>query len=173
MAGSVHGGGGAQQLGDMRGTSPKNIERLLALVGLRTRRDEPLDNLSQGMRQRLSIAAALLGSPKVLLLDEPFNGLDPVAAEAFAALVRTLASKGVSVVISSHMVAQLRGSSTASPYCIAASCLTRDRLRRRTKAWSQRDATPSPATVKLTERHWCPKRTSSPLSGTTGSGRSR
>lgn len=97
------------QLGDMRGTSAKTIERLLALVGLRSRRDEPLDNLSQGMRQRLSIAAALLGSPKVLLLDEPFNGLDPVAAQAFAALVRTLASKGVSVVISSHMVAQLEG----------------------------------------------------------------
>ena len=97
------------QLGDMRGTSAKNVERLLALVGLRTRRDEPLDNLSQGMRQRLSIAAALLGSPKVLLLDEPFNGLDPVAAQAFASLVRTLASKGVSVVISSHMVTQLEG----------------------------------------------------------------
>ena len=97
------------QLGEMRATSAKTVERLLALVGLRSRRDEPLDNLSQGMRQRLSIAAALLGSPKVLLLDEPFNGLDPVAAQAFASLVRTLASKGVSVVISSHMVAQLEG----------------------------------------------------------------
>ena len=97
------------QLGEMRGTSKTKIERLLALVGLRSRRDDALDNLSQGMRQRLSIAAALLGSPKVLLLDEPFNGLDPVAAEAFAALVRTLASKGVSIVISSHMVAQLEG----------------------------------------------------------------
>ena len=97
------------QLGEMRGTSETKIERLLALVGLRSRRDDALDNLSQGMRQRLSIAAALLGSPKVLLLDEPFNGLDPVAAEAFAALVRTLASKGVSVVVSSHMVAQLEG----------------------------------------------------------------
>ena len=61
------------------------------------------------MRQRLSIAAALLGSPKVLLLDEPFNGLDPVAAQAFASLIRNLASKGVSIVISSHMVAQLEG----------------------------------------------------------------
>lgn len=97
------------QLGEMRGTSEKKIQRLLALVGLRSRRDDALDNLSQGMRQRLSIAAALLGSPKVLLLDEPFNGLDPVAAEAFTALVRTLAAKGVSVVISSHMVAHLEG----------------------------------------------------------------
>ena len=97
------------QLGEMRGTSEKKVEQLLSLVGLRSRRDEPLDNLSQGMRQRLSIAAALLGSPKVLLLDEPFNGLDPVAAQAFSALVKTLAAKGVSVVISSHMVAQLEG----------------------------------------------------------------
>ena len=97
------------QLGDMRGTSAKRIERLLSLVGLSTRRDDPLDNLSQGMRQRLSIAAALLGSPKVLLLDEPFNGLDPVASQAFARLIRKLATKGVSVVVSSHMVAQLEG----------------------------------------------------------------
>ena len=97
------------QLGEMRGTSEKRIHRLLNLVGLGSRREEPLDNLSQGMRQRLSIAAALLGSPKVLLLDEPFNGLDPVASQAFARLIRTLASKGVSVVISSHMVAQLEG----------------------------------------------------------------
>ncbi len=97
------------QLGEMRGTSEKRIHRLLDLVGLGSRRNEPLDNLSQGMRQRLSIAAALLGSPKVLLLDEPFNGLDPVAAQAFASLIRNLASKGVSVVISSHMVAQLEG----------------------------------------------------------------
>ena len=97
------------QLGDMRGTSEKKIQRLLSLVGLRSRQHEALDNLSQGMRQRLSIASALLGSPKVLVLDEPFNGLDPVAAEAFSALVRTLASKGVSVVISSHMVGHLEG----------------------------------------------------------------
>ena len=96
------------QLGDMRGTSTTRVERLPSLVGLSTQRDDPLDNLSQGMRQRLSIAAALLGS-KVLLLDEPFNGLDPVASQAFARLIRKLATKGVSVVVSSHMVAQLEG----------------------------------------------------------------
>jgi ABC-type multidrug transport system ATPase subunit len=96
-----------EAIGDMRNTPSKRIEGLLDLVGLNLRKDEQLDNLSQGMRQRLSIAAALLGSPKVLLLDEPFNGLDPVAAEAFTQLVKRLASKGVAVVISSHMVAQL------------------------------------------------------------------
>ena len=98
---------GLEAIGDMRNTPSKRIDGLLDLVGLNQRKDERLDNLSQGMRQRLSIAAALLGSPKVLLLDEPFNGLDPVAAEAFTQLVKRLASKGVAVVISSHMVAQL------------------------------------------------------------------
>ena len=98
-----------EQLNDMRGSTQRHLGGLLNMVGLSARADEALDNLSQGMRQRLSIAAALLGSPKVLLLDEPFNGLDPVAAEAFAALVRRLADKGVCVVISSHMVTQLEG----------------------------------------------------------------
>lgn len=98
-----------EQLSEMRGAGSHQLDGLLNLVGLARRSEEQLDNLSQGMRQRLSIAVALLGSPKVLLLDEPFNGLDPVASEAFAALVRRLAAKGVCVVISSHMVTQLEG----------------------------------------------------------------
>ena len=97
------------ELGEMRELQEGRIDGLLNLVGLQHRQDEHLDNLSQGMRQRLSIAAALLGSPKVLLLDEPFNGLDPVAAQAFKELIQRLAKKGVSIVISSHMVAQLGG----------------------------------------------------------------
>ena len=97
------------ELADMRNVGEKRVRNLLKLVGLSQRQDDPLNNLSQGMRQRLSIAAALLGSPKVLLLDEPYNGLDPVASRAFTELIRRLASKGVSVVISSHMVSQLNG----------------------------------------------------------------
>ena len=98
-----------EQLSEMRGHGDHHLGPLLTMVGLQGRSEEALDRLSQGMRQRLSIAAALLGSPKVLLLDEPFNGLDPVAAEAFASLIRRLIEKGVSVVISSHMVTQLEG----------------------------------------------------------------
>lgn len=97
------------ELAEMRHVGEKRVLGLLQLVGLSQRQDEPLNNLSQGMRQRLSIAAALLGSPKVLLLDEPYNGLDPVASRAFTDLIRRLATKGVSVVISSHMVSQLNG----------------------------------------------------------------
>lgn len=98
-----------EQLMEMRGGKNGHLPGLLKLVGLHQRADEPLDNLSQGMRQRLSIAAALLGSPKILVLDEPFNGLDPVAAQAFTVLIQRLAKRGVCIVISSHMVAQLEG----------------------------------------------------------------
>lgn len=92
------------ELAEMRGTSLKRVEGLLRLVGLADRCDTPLSGLSQGMRQRLTLAVALLGAPKVLLLDEPLNGLDPVAATAFVRLLHELTGKGVSIVISSHQV---------------------------------------------------------------------
>ena len=88
----------------MRGSSESRIDGLLKLVGLQSRVDSRLSELSQGMRQRLTLAAALLGSPTILLLDEPLNGLDPVAAAAFVLLLRKLTEKGVSIVISSHQV---------------------------------------------------------------------
>ena len=59
------------------------------------------------MRQRLSLACALLGNPKLLVMDEPLNGLDPLAQRAFCNLLKDLANKGVAVVISSHQVADL------------------------------------------------------------------
>ena len=96
------------ELAEMRGTPPKRVNDLLRLVGLTDRTQSPLSGLSQGMRQRLTLAAALLGSPKYLLLDEPLNGLDPVAATAFIRLLKELASKGVSIVISSHQVEGLQ-----------------------------------------------------------------
>ena len=97
------------EIAAMRGSSEHRILGLIKLVGLNSRIDSPLDELSQGMRQRLTLAIALLGSPEILLLDEPFNGLDPVAAQAFAQLLRKLSEKGVSIVISSHQVSGLIG----------------------------------------------------------------
>ncbi|HJL97972.1 MAG TPA: ABC transporter ATP-binding protein [Candidatus Poseidoniaceae archaeon] len=91
-------------IGEMRQVSESRIDGLLKLVGLQSRIDSPLNELSQGMRQRLTLAAALLGSPKILLLDEPLNGLDPVAAAAFIVLLGKLTEKGVSIVLSSHQV---------------------------------------------------------------------
>ena len=92
------------EIGEMCQVSESRIDGLLKLVGLQSRIDALLNELSQGMRQRLTLAAALLSSPKILLLDEPLNGLDPVAAAAFIVLLGKLTDKGVSIVISSHQV---------------------------------------------------------------------
>jgi len=91
----------------MRGEDNTNGMQMLDLVGLTQRVDDDLSTLSQGMRQRLSLATALLGSPEVLLLDEPLNGLDPVAQAAFRGLLRQLASNGASIVVSSHNLNEL------------------------------------------------------------------
>ena len=96
------------QFAEMRQDSVYS-NKLLSLVGLGGKSDASLDELSQGMRQRLSLAVALMGSPKVLLLDEPFNGLDPVAAKSVEKMIQELSSKGVSIIISSHQVSGLVG----------------------------------------------------------------
>lgn len=83
------------------------IEKILSLVGLESRADDPLDAMSQGMRQRLTLATALLGDPQVLILDEPLNGLDPVAQAALRGLLSQLADDGRTILVSSHMLAEL------------------------------------------------------------------
>jgi len=93
-----------EDIAEMQGVSYR-VDGILTIVGLSEMKDSQLDQLSQGMRQRLTLATALLGSPKILLLDEPFNGLDPVAIRAFEQLLQELAMKGVSIIISSHRVA--------------------------------------------------------------------
>ena len=80
---------------------------LLDLVGLGVRGLDDLSTFSQGMKQRLSLATALLGEPEILLLDEPLNGLDPVAQGAFRTLLRQLAERGTSIVVSSHTLSDL------------------------------------------------------------------
>lgn len=97
------------EIGMMIGVTEKKLKGVLDLVGLGSRESESLDSLSQGMRQRLSLACALLSSPKILVLDEPFNGLDPVASAAFKSLLSKLSNKGVSVIISSHQLETLDG----------------------------------------------------------------
>lgn len=91
----------------LRGCTVQSALDVLAVVGLKNRMDSTLDSLSQGMRQRLSLGVALLGTPRVLILDEPFNGMDPVAIDAFKRLLRSLANTGISIVVSSHHLAEL------------------------------------------------------------------
>jgi ABC-2 type transport system ATP-binding protein len=83
------------------------VEAVLAQVGLSERADVAVSGYSAGMRQRLGLAAALLRSPKVLLLDEPTSSLDPAGARDVRTLIKGLAEQGVAVVLSSHDMAEV------------------------------------------------------------------
>lgn len=84
------------------GISRRRVDELLMVVGLNERAGDPLKKYSNGMKQRLLIARALLHSPKVLFLDEPTRGLDPKVAREIRALVGELASRGVTVFLTTH-----------------------------------------------------------------------
>jgi ABC-2 type transport system ATP-binding protein len=85
------------------------IDEVLGLVGLTAVARRRVGGFSLGMRQRLGIAAALLGDPPVLLLDEPVNGLDPEGVHWLRGLLRGLAAEGRTVLVSSHLLAELAG----------------------------------------------------------------
>ncbi len=80
----------------------KRIDELLAQFGLREWADELVENFSHGMKQRLVMASALLHKPRVLVVDEPMVGLDPRGARLVKDIFRDLASKGVTVFMSTH-----------------------------------------------------------------------
>ncbi|UOO82426.1 ABC transporter ATP-binding protein [Uruburuella testudinis] len=82
---------------------------LLARVGIAQAAGRRVGTYSKGMRQRLALAQALLGRPKVLLLDEPTTGLDPASRQMFYEIIKTLSSGGTSVLLSTHALAELDG----------------------------------------------------------------
>jgi ABC-2 type transport system ATP-binding protein len=87
---------------------PPEIERVAALVNLAHRLDQRVGTYSLGMRQRLGIAQAMLGSPRVLILDEPANGLDPAGIREIRELLRGLAAEhALSVFVSSHLLSEV------------------------------------------------------------------
>src|SRR5213593_3919274 len=89
------------------GDSRSRIEEVLELVELRDRAKDRVGGYSHGMRQRLEIAAALLRSPRLLLLDEPTTGLDPAGMRDMRDLVRRLAGEGITVLLSSHLLGEV------------------------------------------------------------------
>ena len=92
----------------MLGTDDKDIERVAALVNLSHRLDQRVGTYSLGMRQRLGIAQALLGRPRLLILDEPANGLDPAGIREIRELLRHLArEEAMSVFVSSHLLSEI------------------------------------------------------------------
>ncbi len=83
------------------------VEDVLELVDLHAAAGRRVGNYSLGMRQRLGLAAALLGDPDLLILDEPANGLDPAGVHWLRAFLRRFADRGGTVVISSHVLAEV------------------------------------------------------------------
>jgi ABC-2 type transport system ATP-binding protein len=86
---------------------PERVDQVLQAVGLAEAADRRVKGYSMGMKQRLGIAAALLGDPEVLLLDEPTNGLDPPGIAWMRGMVREQAARGRAVLISSHLLAEV------------------------------------------------------------------
>jgi ABC-2 type transport system ATP-binding protein len=83
------------------------VEEVLELVELRKAAARPVRTYSLGMRQRLGVAAALLGDPELLILDEPANGLDPAGMRWLRTFLQRLASEGRTVLVSSHLLAEV------------------------------------------------------------------
>jgi ABC-2 type transport system ATP-binding protein len=89
------------------GHDHSQVPGLLELVGLAARGDDRFSSYSFGMKQRLGIAAALLGDPSLLILDEPINGLDPAGVHEMRGLIERLATGSRTVLVSSHVLAEL------------------------------------------------------------------
>lgn len=92
------------------GHPAQRVEEVLSLVGLGDAADRRVGGFSTGMRQRLSLATALLGDPRMLVLDEPSNGLDPAGIVWLRSLLRDFAARGRTVLLSSHVLSELQHS---------------------------------------------------------------
>jgi ABC-2 type transport system ATP-binding protein len=86
------------------GASHERIEEVLNLVGLASRAKDKFQTYSQGMKQRLSIAGALLNNPELVILDEPTNGLDPAGMKEIRELIKSLGKEGTTIFLSSHLL---------------------------------------------------------------------
>ncbi|MBS4220381.1 ABC transporter ATP-binding protein [Bacillus sp. FJAT-49711] len=91
-----------------KGVTKEKIDEVIELVGLKDRIHDKVKTYSLGMRQRLGIAQSLLHDPKILILDEPTNGLDPAGIREIRDYLRSLArDKGMSVIVSSHLLSEM------------------------------------------------------------------
>jgi ABC-2 type transport system ATP-binding protein len=110
-AGAIVGGRSAANhltwLADSNGITRRRVSEVLDIVGLSDVAGKRVGTFSLGMNQRLGIAAALLGDPKILMFDEPINGLDPEGILWIRNLMRALASEGRTVFLSSHLMSEM------------------------------------------------------------------
>ena len=99
-------------LAHSQGLGTARVDEVIEQAGLQTAARRKGGGYSLGMRQRLGLAAALLGDPPVLMLDEPFNGLDPEGIVWMRGFLRTLAGQGRAVLVSSHLMSELQDTAT-------------------------------------------------------------
>ncbi|AGZ41293.1 ABC transporter ATP-binding protein [Actinoplanes friuliensis] len=92
-----------------QGLGARRVDEVLELAGLTTVARRRVGGFSLGMRQRLGIAAALLGDPPIVMLDEPFNGMDPDGIIWMRGFLRSLAAQGRAVLVSSHLMHEVQG----------------------------------------------------------------
>lgn len=85
-----------------------DIAKTLQLVGLEHTGRKPISQYSLGMKQRLGLARAIIHRPRLLILDEPLNGLDPIAITQMRELMRRLTDQGVSILLSSHIIGEIQ-----------------------------------------------------------------
>lgn len=121
-------------------------EELARLVGLDELADRPTRVLSRGQKQRLSLARALVHDPQVLLLDEPASGLDPGARVELRHLLRRLAAEGRTIIVSSHVLAELDELADRAVYLERGVSVSADRIeaaQRTERAWRVRSLEPA------------------------------
>jgi ABC-2 type transport system ATP-binding protein len=153
-------------LAHSQGLTARRVDAVIEEAGLEKAARRKAGGYSLGMRQRLGIAAAMLGDPPVLMFDEPFNGMDPEGIVWMRGFLRSLADEGRAVLVSSHLMSELEGSAdhlvvvgrgkviadTTVAALIAAA--SGDRVSLRTTAWSDATAalTRAGATVVASDR---------------------
>ncbi|WP_100330223.1 lantibiotic protection ABC transporter ATP-binding protein [Bacillus xiapuensis] len=91
----------------LHGLPKSRAEEVLNIVDLEKSGKKKVKNFSMGMKQRLGLAIAIIHNPKLLILDEPTNGLDPIGIEELRELIKTFPSKGITVILSSHILSEV------------------------------------------------------------------
>ncbi len=99
-------------IADIKGIDHSDIDRVLKIVELYDRRNSKFKTYSYGMKQRLAIASALLGSPEVLIFDEPTNGLDPKGIAEIRELIIKIAQEGITIILASHLLDEVQKTCT-------------------------------------------------------------
>ena len=89
------------------GLSKERVEEVIDIIGLRQAGKKKVRNFSMGMKERLGLGMAIINNPKLLILDEPTNGLDPIGIEELRELIRSFPTMGITVILSSHILSEV------------------------------------------------------------------